>query len=104
MQSFNSGRGHEQVSIRERFVLSMEFTLTLSLPSVDSETEAVMQDVVDNEFRDCTVLAVMHRLKHVSRYDAVVLLGDGEVLETGEPSSLIAGDGPFAELYKMNSN
>ncbi|KDN69811.1 putative ABC transporter [Colletotrichum sublineola] len=75
-----------------------------AMSSVDAETEAVMQDVVDNAFRDCTVLAVMHRLKHVSRYDVVVLLGDGEVLEVGEPYSLIAGDGQFAQLYRMNSN
>ncbi|KAK2051157.1 P-loop containing nucleoside triphosphate hydrolase protein [Colletotrichum caudatum] len=75
-----------------------------AMSSVDSETEAVMQDVIDNEFRDCTVLAVMHRLKHVSRYDVVALLGDGKILEIGEPSSLIAGDGRFAELYRMSLN
>ncbi|KAJ0350144.1 hypothetical protein COL154_013387 [Colletotrichum chrysophilum] len=98
--------GQKQLLCMARAMLRQCKVLVLdeAMSSVDSETEAVMQDVVDNEFRDCTVLAVMHRLKHVSRYDAVVLLGDGEVLETGEPSSLIAGDGLFAELYRMNSN
>ncbi|KAI8290846.1 ABC transporter atnG [Colletotrichum sp. SAR 10_98] len=98
--------GQKQLLCMARAMLRQCKVLILdeAMSSVDSETEAVMQDVVDNEFHDCTVLAVMHRLKHVSRYDAVVLLGDGEVLETGEPSSLIAGDGRFAELYRMNSN
>ncbi|KAI8306537.1 ABC transporter atnG [Colletotrichum sp. SAR11_59] len=98
--------GQKQLLCMARAMLRQCKILILdeAMSSVDSETEAVMQDVVDNEFRDCTVLAVMHRLKHVSRYDAVVLLGDGEVLETGEPSSLIAGNGRFAELYRMNSN
>ncbi|KAJ0328741.1 hypothetical protein COL922a_013065 [Colletotrichum nupharicola] len=98
--------GQKQLLCMARAMLRQCKVLVLdeAMSSVDSETEAVMQDVVDNEFRDCTVLAVMHRLKHVSRYDAVVLLGDGEVLETGETSSLIAGDGLFAELYRMNSN
>lgn len=63
-----------------------------------------MQDIVDNEFRDCTVLAVMHRLKHVFRYNTVALLGDGELLEIGEPASLIARESRFAELYRMNAN
>ncbi|KAF3798626.1 ABC transporter FUM19 [Colletotrichum gloeosporioides] len=98
--------GQKQLLCMARSMLRQCKVLILdeAMSSVDSETEAVMQDIVDNEFRDCTVLAVMHRLKHVSRYDAVVLLGDGEVLETGEPSSLIAGDGQFAELYRIHSN
>ncbi|OBR10917.1 ABC transporter [Colletotrichum higginsianum IMI 349063] len=98
--------GQKQLLCMARAMLRQCKLLILdeAMSSVDSETEAVMQDVVDNEFRGCTVLAVMHRLKHVSRYDAVVLLGDGEVLEMGEPSSLIAGGGRFAELYRMNSN
>ncbi|KAJ0162521.1 Canalicular multispecific organic anion transporter 2 [Colletotrichum tanaceti] len=98
--------GQKQLLCMARAMLRQCKLLILdeAMSSVDSETEAVLQDVVDSEFRDCTVLAVMHRLKHVPRYDVVVLLGDGEVLETGEPSSLIAGDGRFAELYRMNSN
>ncbi|KAK6211651.1 ABC transporter [Colletotrichum tabaci] len=98
--------GQKQLLCVARAMLRQGKVLILdeAMSSVDSETEAVMQEVVDDEFRGCTVLAVMHRLKHVSRYDAVVLLGDGEVLEMGEPSSLIAGGGRFAELYRMNSN
>ncbi|WDK11393.1 ABC transporter [Colletotrichum graminicola] len=75
-----------------------------AMGSVDIETESLMQEIVDTEFRDCTVLAVMHRLKHVSRYYRVALLGDGELLEFDEPASLISGKTRFAELYKMNEN
>ncbi|TDZ71708.1 ABC transporter atnG [Colletotrichum trifolii] len=98
--------GQKQLLCMARAMLRQCKLLILdeAMSSVDSETEAVMQHVVDNEFRDCTVLAVMHRLKHVSRYDVVALLGDGRVLEVGEPASLIGGDGRFAELYRMNSN
>ncbi|TQN65415.1 ABC transporter atnG [Colletotrichum shisoi] len=85
--------GQKQLLCMARAMLRQCKVLILdeAMGSVDGETEAVMQDVVDNEFRDGTVLAVMHRLKHVSRYDVVVLLGDGEVLEMGEPASLVAG-------------
>lgn len=64
------------------FLLS-SFTLTTCPPS-DRETEAVMKEIFDTGFRDCTVLAVMHRLKHVMRYEVVALLGDGKLLEMGE--------------------
>jgi ATP-binding cassette subfamily C (CFTR/MRP) protein 1 len=60
-----------------------------------------MQEIVDSTFQDCTILAVMHRLKHVARYDKVALLGNGKLLEFDEPEALMAGDTKFAELYKL---
>ena len=63
-----------------------------------------MQDIVDSEFKDCTVLAVMHRLKHVKRYDKVALLGNGQLLEYDETETLIAGQTRFAELYESNES
>ncbi|KAF9878698.1 ABC multidrug transporter [Colletotrichum karsti] len=74
-----------------------------AMSSVDSETEAVMQEIIDTEFPHCTVLAVMHRLKHVTSYDKVALIGDGQLLEFGEPAALISGETLFSELYRMNS-
>ena len=60
-----------------------------------------MQGIIDTEFRNCTVLAIVHRLKHVSRYDQVVVLHDGVVVEAGEPDLLIAGDTEFAKMYAL---
>ena len=61
-----------------------------------------MQEIVDSEFRDCTVLAVMHRLKHVERYDKVALLDNAMLLEYGETATLMAENTRFAELYRSN--
>jgi ATP-binding cassette subfamily C (CFTR/MRP) protein 1 len=61
-----------------------------------------MQEIIDTTFRDCTVLAVMHRLKHVARYDKVAFLGNGKLLVYDEREILIAGDTKFSELYKLN--
>ena len=63
-----------------------------------------MQDIIDSDFRNCTVLAIMHRLRHVSRYDKVALLEDGALLEYGEPESLLTGDTRFAELYRLDAS
>jgi ATP-binding cassette subfamily C (CFTR/MRP) protein 1 len=69
---------------------------------VDSETASVMQEIVDSDFHDTTVIAVMHQLRHVSRYDKVAVIGVGMLLEYGEPELLLNGDTQFAELYKMH--
>ncbi|KAF6834852.1 ABC transporter [Colletotrichum musicola] len=98
--------GQKQLLCLARAVIRKSKILILdeAMSSVDGDTESVMQDVVDAEFRDCTVLAVMHRLKHVSRYDKVALLGDGQLLEYGSPSSLISGETKFAELFRLNKD
>ena len=63
-----------------------------------------MQEIIDSEFRDCTVLAVMHRLSHVSHYDKVALLDNGTLLEYDQPSSLLAKDSRFADLFRLNAH
>lgn len=68
---------------------------------MDAETEFIMQDIIDTEFRGCTVIAVMHRLQHVARYDKVALLENGALLEFDEPGSLMARKTRFAELYHL---
>ena len=74
------------------------------MESVDVDTESVMQDIISSEFLSCTVIAIMHRLKHVSRYDRIALLDRGRILEYGEPEELKLGDTKFAELCKLNAN
>ncbi|KAI0126998.1 ABC transporter [Xylariales sp. AK1849] len=71
--------------------------------SVDSETEAIMQDIIDTIFRDCTVLAVMHRLTHVTRYDKVALLDDGHLVEFDAPEILLSQESRFARLYQTSA-
>lgn len=64
-----------------------------------------MQEIIDTEFKDCTVLAVMHRLHHVVRsYDVVALLDAGKLLEYGAPVTLMEGDTRFKELYRLNGD
>ncbi|KAK1597503.1 ABC transporter [Colletotrichum navitas] len=103
-ESWSAGQKQLLCLARAMVRRSKLLVLDEAMGSVDAETEALMQEIVDTEFGDCTVLAVMHRLKHVSRYDRVALLGDGELLEFGEPACLISGRTRFAELYKMNEN
>jgi ATP-binding cassette, subfamily C (CFTR/MRP), member 1 len=62
-----------------------------------------MQDIINTVFRDCTVLAVMHRLTHITRYDKVALLGNGHLLEFDTPSALLCRESRFADLYRSST-
>ncbi|KYK55562.1 hypothetical protein DCS_07525 [Drechmeria coniospora] len=68
-------------------------------PIVDEGTEAMMQSVIESEFRGRTILSVMHRFNHIAWYDQVVVMRNGEVVESGSPQSLLETDSAFSTLY-----
>ncbi|ORY57857.1 P-loop containing nucleoside triphosphate hydrolase protein, partial [Pseudomassariella vexata] len=57
--------------------------------SVDSDTEAIMQDMIDTGFKQCTVLAAMHRVKHIAMYEKVALLDNGVLADFDETKKLL---------------
>ncbi|KAF5878883.1 putative abc multidrug protein [Botrytis fragariae] len=67
--------------------------------SVDSETDKLMQRVIREVFEGCTILAVAHRLDTIADFDRIVLLGKGEVVESGRFGELTEREGAFRELY-----
>lgn len=69
---------------------------------VDSDTERIIQDIIDTEFRDCTVISIMHRLHYVTKYDRVALLDAGTLVEYDEPSKLLEGHTRFRGLYESH--
>ena len=68
--------------------------------SVDWETEATMQAIIEQGFASQTVLSVMHRLRYIERYDRVALLKQGRLVEFDSPQALLARDSEFRSLYR----
>lgn len=65
---------------------------------VDEETEAKMYALMQDEFGDCTVIGVAHRLKVVADGDLVVVLSGGQCVEMGERRALWETRGAFWQL------
>ncbi|KAJ5138787.1 uncharacterized protein N7515_003635 [Penicillium bovifimosum] len=74
-----------------------------AMSSVDDETEDIMQATIDSHFASHTVLAVMHRLRHIHCYDRVALLDNGVVVEFDSPAALLAKQSRFKELYESGN-
>lgn len=69
--------------------------------SVDVKTDELMQRIIRDKFRDCTVIAVAHRLNTIVDGDRVVVLSHGRVVEVGEPKVLLTlQDSWFRDLYE----
>ncbi|KAJ1672224.1 Multidrug resistance-associated protein 1 [Coemansia sp. RSA 25] len=69
---------------------------------VDLETDRKMQELIRNEFSDCTVLTIAHRLDTIMNSDRIIVMEKGEIVEIGSPQELVANGGMFAELVKAN--
>ncbi len=69
--------------------------------ALDTESERLVQEAIDRLMQDRTVLVIAHRLATVREADRIVVLDDGEVLETGRHQDLHARGGLYRRLHDL---
>lgn len=67
--------------------------------SVDTKSDELMQKVIRDEFSDCTIIAVAHRLNTIMDFDRIALLSGGQLLEFDTPEALLNRPSAFRDLY-----
>ncbi|HYD86800.1 MAG TPA: ABC transporter ATP-binding protein/permease [Vitreimonas sp.] len=99
-----SGGEKQRVGIA-RVVLKNPRILILdeATSSLDSATEAEVQDALEQASRGRTTIVVAHRLSTIANADQIVVLEEGRVVERGTHPALIAHDGLYASLWKRQA-
>lgn len=99
-----SGGQRQRVSLA-RAILENAPILVLdeATSAVDNETEAAIQRSLDRISRDRTTLIIAHRLSTVRNADEIIVLEDGEIAERGTHDDLIAADGIYARLWRVQT-
>ncbi len=67
--------------------------------SVDTRTELIIQQAMDQLMHGRTSFIIAHRLSTIKNADVILVLKDGDILESGNHEQLLAKDGFYAELY-----
>ena len=67
---------------------------------LDSRSEALIQEALEKLMEGRTSLVIAHRLSTVRAADQILVLDEGEIVERGTHSSLVAANGLYAMLYE----
>lgn len=69
--------------------------------SLDTESERLVQDALDNLMHDRTSIVIAHRLSTVRHADEIIVLNRGTIAERGRHEELIAKDGIYRKLVEL---
>ena len=96
-----SGGQRQRIAIARIFLKEPEILiLDEATSSLDTESEALVEQALETVMEGRTTLIIAHRLKTVQRADRVLVIDGGRILEEGTHTDLVAEGGLYARLYR----
>ena len=69
--------------------------------ALDTQSERHIQEALDELMKTRTTLVIAHRLSTIENADKIIVMHEGKIVEEGNHSGLIARDGHYAALHRM---
>ncbi|MBI4294345.1 MAG: lipid A export permease/ATP-binding protein MsbA [Betaproteobacteria bacterium] len=97
-----SGGQRQRVAIARAILKNAPILLLDEATSaLDSESERHVQAALSTLMQDRTTIVIAHRLSTIERADRIVVLQRGRILESGSHAELLAKNGLYAQLYRI---
>jgi subfamily B ATP-binding cassette protein MsbA len=75
-----------------------------AMSALDAESERVIQDALASLVSGRTTLVIAHRLSTIEHADRIIVLDGGRIVESGTHATLLAANGVYAALHRMQFN
>ena len=99
-----SGGERQRISIARAILKDAPIVLLdEATASLDVENETQVQEALSQLLVGKTVMVIAHRMRTVEQADKIVVLGHGRVVEQGSPQELMAADGEFARMVRLQA-
>ncbi|HCT96302.1 ABC transporter ATP-binding protein [Vagococcus sp.] len=100
-EASNISQGQRQlITIARAFLANPEILiLDEATSSVDTRTELLIQEAMSRLLKGRTSFVVAHRLSTIRDADTIIVMNQGEIVETGNHDELMAKEGFYADLY-----
>lgn len=69
--------------------------------ALDTESERFIQAALENLMKTRTTIVIAHRLSTIERADKIIVMDEGRIVETGTHQALLAHEGEYAKLYRL---
>lgn len=98
-----SGGQKQRIAIARAFIKNAPIViLDEATSALDNQSEAVVQQAIDNLMKDKTVIVIAHRLSTIKSADKIAVINDGKLVELGNHEELIQNpNGQYKALYEM---
>jgi ABC-type multidrug transport system fused ATPase/permease subunit len=99
-----SGGERQRISVARAFLKSAPI-LILDEPTafVDVKTESLVLEALSRLRQGLTTIMISHRIATIRDADRILVLNDGRIVETGNHAELVAGDGLYSQLNRIQS-
>ena len=100
-ENANISEGEKQLIAIARAMIKNSPMLILdeATSSVDTRTEILIQEAMDNLMEGRTSFIIAHRLSTIRNADLILVMNNGDIIESGTHDELLSQDGFYAELY-----
>lgn len=102
----NLSKGQKQLLTISRAMLSNAKILILdeATSNVDTRTEILIRDAMDKLMQGKTCFIIAHRLTTIKNADLILVVKDGDIIESGKHLELLDKNGFYAEIYNAQFN